>query len=139
MAEVVKARSHSKRLSETFDKFEAIIDDHVAPSLSQNVFIDVFIQAYEFDTRSLQRALQTSLSIDHNLKTFLPQAVSKFERYYCIACDLIDVARSSRYTIFRRISIKALKEPEFDTASIKDELISFDKSLQRIIRSSHQR
>ena len=134
-AEVAKARSHSKRLSETFDKFEATIDDHVAPSLSQDVLIDVLIQAYEFDTRSLQRALQTSLSIDHNLKTFLPQAVSKLGRYYCIACDLIDAARSSRYTLFRHISIEALKEPEFDTAFIKDDLVSFDKSLQRVTRS----
>lgn len=138
-AEAAKARSHSKRMSETFDKFEATIDDDVAPSLSQDVLIDFLIQAYEFDTRSLQRVLQTSLSIDHNLKTFLPQAVSKLGRYYCIACDLIDAARSSRYTLFRRISIEALEEPGFDTASIKDDLVSFDESLQRVTRSSNQR
>lgn len=79
MIEVAKARSHFKRLFKTFDKFEVIIDNHVALSLSQNVFINVFIQAYKFYTKSLQKILQISLFIDHNLKIFLPQIINKFE------------------------------------------------------------
>ena len=101
--------------------------------------MDVLIQPYELDVSSLQRALQTSLSIDPTLKTFLPQAISKLGRYYCISCDLIDAARSSRCTIFRRISIKALEQPELNTASITDDPVGFDKTLQRVTRSSYRR
>jgi len=138
-AKVAKARLDSIRLSETFDKFETTSDDPAASSLSQNVLMDVLVQAYEFDASSLQIALQSSFSIDPTLKNFLPQAISKLGRYYCIACDLVDAARSSRYTLFGRISIKALKEPEFNTASITDELAYFDETLQRVTRSSHRR
>ena len=89
--EIIETRSHSKRLFEIFDKFEIIIDDHVVSSFSKNLFIDVFIQIYEFDTKSLQKVFQISLFIDHNFKIFLSQAINKLERYYCIACDFIDV------------------------------------------------
>lgn len=138
-AKVAKARLDSIRLSETLDKFEAASDDPAASNLSQDVLMNVLVQAYEFDTTSLQIALQSSFSIDPTLKNFLPQAISKLGRYYCIACDLVDAARSSRYTLFGRISIEALKEPEFNTASITDNLVGFDKTLERVTRSSHRR
>lgn len=53
----------------------------------------------------------------------------KLGHYCCIAGDLTD----AKYTIFRRITIEALREPEVKSISF-DKLIDFDKTLQRINR-----
>jgi len=114
-------RLHSKQLLEAFDRFEDATDNDAASDLSQDALMDIITKAYELDTGSLKTVPQTSPSIDPSLKTFLPEAVSKLGRYYLIACDLIDAARSSTYTLFRRISVKALNQPELDTAFITDD------------------
>ena len=49
-----------------------------------------------------------------------------FGRYYCITCDLINAARSSQYTLFRRISIQAMEKPYLDMAFIADHSAGFD-------------
>jgi len=134
-----EVRSHSKRLSEAFARFEVAPDNHAASSLSQDALMDIITQAYELDTGSLKTVLQISPSIDPSLKTFLPEALSKLGRYYSIACDLIDAARSSKYTLFRRISVKAVKQPELDTAFITDGPGCFDESCGRITALAHKR
>ena len=71
--------------------------------------------------------------------TFLPQAIGKLGRYYCVTCDLIDAARSSQYTIFGRLTIKTLEESVLDSRSITNGLLGFDRTLERITSLSYQR
>ena len=137
-ARVVRARSQTRKFLEAFDEFETGYNN-ADPSVSRDRLIDILIQAHAFDVNDLRVALQSSLLIDPNLKTFLPQAISKLGRYYCVACDLTDAARSSQYTIFGRISVKALEEPVLDTRSITNGLVDFERTLERITRLSHQR
>ena len=137
-ARSVKARSQANRFSKAFEKIETTHDNYTSSSLFIDSMEDLLIQAYHFDTRNLQNVLKTSSSIDPTLKTFLPQAISKLGRYYCITCDLINAARSSQYTIFKRISIEALEEPVLDTAFAADGSTDFDEVLRRITSPSPQ-
>lgn len=136
-AKVAKARTQTRQIVEAFDKFETT-HDVGDPSLSEERLVDVLIQAYEFDIENLQVALQCTSLINPELVTFLPQAISKLGRYYCVTCDLVDAARSSQYTIFGRVTIKVLEEPVLDTRSIINGLLDFDGALERIMSLSHQ-
>ena len=138
-ARLVEVRSQVSRLSDAFEKIETAHDDQTSSSLFIDSMEDLLVQAYEFDTEKLRIVLQTSSSIDPTLKTFLPQAVSKLGRYYCITCDLVNAARSSQYTLFRRISIEALEEHVLDTAFAADGSIDFDEVLRRLNDLSPQR
>jgi len=136
-AKVAKARTQTRQIVEAFDKFETT-HDVGDPSLSEERLVNVLIQAYEFDIENLQVALQCTSLINPELVTFLPQAISKLGRYYCVTCDLVDAARSSQYTIFGRVTIKVLEEPVLDTRSIINGLLDFDGALERIMSLSHQ-
>ena len=138
-ARLVEVRSQVNRFSDAFEKAETAHDDQTSSSLFIDSMEDLLVQAYEFDTEKLRIVLQTSSSIDPTLKTFLPQAVSKLGRYYCITCDLVNAARSSQYTLFRRISIEALEEHVLDTAFAADGSIDFDEVLRRLNGLSPQR
>ena len=137
-ASITKARSQTRQLNDAFDKFETTYDLG-DPNISQERLVNILTQAYEFDVESLRVALQSSSMIDPNLKIFLPQAISKLGRYYCVACDLTDAARSSHYTIFRRVKVKVLEEPVLDVRSITKGLLDFDGTLERINGPPDQR
>ena len=100
--------------------------------------MDILIRIHEFDVRGLQMILDMSPTISSSLKIYLPRAMRKLGRYYYVACDLINAARSSRYTLFRRISVRAMEEPRLNMAFIVGHSVGFDQSLQRVTRSSHQ-
>lgn len=133
---VSSIRVHSKRLLDTFNRFESARESDSTSNFAQNALSEILTQVYELDTEALRTTLQMSASIDPSLKTFLPQAAKKLGHYYCIACDLTDAARSSKYTIFRRISVKALRKPEVKSVYF-DESVNFDNTLQRILRLPH--
>lgn len=130
-------QSSAKQLSERFSDFEAALDGDRTDSASCDVLVDILTQVSEFAVRSLQTALEPSSFIDPSLKTYLPIAISKLNRYHCIACDLIDAARSSEYTLFRRISVQAIEKPHLDMTFFADHSAGFDQTLQRVTRSSH--
>lgn len=131
-------QSSSKQLSERFCNFEAARESDSTNNASRDMLLDILTRISEFDVHSLQTALESSPFIDPSLKTYLPLAISKLGRYYCIACDLIDAARSSQYTLFRRISVQAMEEPHLDMAFIADHSAGFDQTLQKVTRSSYQ-
>jgi len=137
-ANLKRIRSQSDRLSETFAKFEAIYNSHAAPNVSSDTLGDLLCQAFDFDTNYLQTALHTSSTIDPTVKVFLPVAIKKLGRYYSITNDLVDAARSSRYTIFRHILVEALEEPAINTTSITDGLLGFEAVFKRNIGSPHR-
>lgn len=135
---LTRIQSSSKQLSEKFSDFEAARESDSTNNASRDMLLDVLTRTSEFDVCSLQTALESSPFIDPSLKTYLPLAISKLGRYYCIACDLIDAARSSQYTLFRRISVQAMEKPHLDMAFVADHSAGFDQTLQRVTRSSHQ-
>lgn len=137
-AKVTKARTQTRQIIEAFNNFENTYNIR-DPSLSEERLVNVLTQAYDFDVRNLQSALQSSSLINPNLVTFLPQAISKLGHHYYITCDLVDAARSSQYTIFGRVTIKALEEPVLDSRSIINGLLDFNRTLERITSLSHQR
>ena len=133
-----RIQSQSGSFSETFARFEASYDGHEAPNIPLAILADLLRQAFEFDTRSLRIALNTSSTIDPSLKVYLPEAISKLGRYYSIANDLIDAARNTRYTIFRQILIERLEKPAIGTGSVADGLLGFEAVFERNISLLHQ-
>ena len=137
-ARITNIQCSSKQLSQMFSDFE-IAREHDSPiSVSRNILIEILIRVCEFDVRGLQTVLEMLPAIDPSLKTYLPRAMSKLGRYYCVACDLIDAARSSKYTLFRRVSVRALEKPLLNMAFIADHSAGFDQALQRVSATSHQ-
>ncbi|KAL8766740.1 MAG: hypothetical protein Q9209_006562 [Squamulea sp. 1 TL-2023] len=133
---LTSVQSYSKQLSERFADFEEVRDCDSTKNASLNVLVDVLILISGFDIVSLQTVLESSSLLDPSLKAYLPLALSKLGRYHRTACDLIDAARSSQYTLFRRISVQAIKKPELDMDIIAGHSTGFDQTLQRVTRSS---
>lgn len=133
-AKLKRVQSQSKRFLDTFSQFEMNYGGHDSQS-SMTALADLVWQAFEYDTEYLQTSLHTVSALNPSLKNFLPGAIKKLGRYYGIANDLVDAARSSRHTIFRRITIEALEEPTIDTASVTANLQGFDAVLKRNVGS----
>ena len=131
-------QSSAKQLSKRFSDFEAALDGDRTNNTSCDVLLDILTRISEFDVHSLQTALELCSFIDPSIKIYLPIAISKLSRYHCIACDLIDAARSSEYTLFRRISVQAIKKPHLDMTFFADHSAGFDQTLQRVTGLSHQ-
>lgn len=102
------------------------------------MLIEVLIEIDKFDVDGLQTVLAFSRKLDPSLKASLPRALSKVGRYFRIACDLIDAARSPELTIFRRISVRPIDKPHVDMAFMADHSVGFDQAAQRVTGSSHQ-
>ena len=137
-AELLKARSQSERLSRTFESFETAYHTSHLVGAPLDILVDVVIQAHEFDTRNLKELLQSWPSKDLTLKSFLPEAVGKLGRYYSIACDLVDAARQSNYTMFQRIFVETLNKPMLNKSHAADNSAGFEDVLQRVASSSSQ-
>ena len=137
-AKIAKARAQIRGIVGAFDNFENTYDVDDA-NLSNKSLVDLLTQSYEFDITNLQSILQSTPLLNPSLVAFLPQGIGKLRHYYCVACDLIDAARSSRYTIFGRVTIKVLDEPVVDSRSITNGLLDFDRALHRVTSLSHQR
>ncbi|KAL8724139.1 MAG: hypothetical protein Q9166_008112 [cf. Caloplaca sp. 2 TL-2023] len=135
---LTRIQSSSKQLSDRFSDFEAARESGSTNNASLDVLLDLLTRIREFDVCSLQTALESSSFIEPSLKTYLPLAIRKLGRYHCITCDLVDAARSFQYTLFRRISVQALEKPHLDMTFIADHSAGFNRTLQRVTRSSHQ-
>lgn len=131
-------QSHSKQLLKQFYKFEAARGSDYTKNASREILIELLIQISEFDVCSLEKALGSTRVIDPSLKASLPLALSKIGRYYHIACDLVDAARSPQYTLFRRISVQAIDKPHLDMVFIADHSAGFEEVFRRVTSSSHQ-
>ena len=96
-----------KTLKALFMKFEDIQEHSAASSVAQDVAMELITQMHDLASRTkLKLALNSSKTLNSELKTFLPEAVEKLGRYYSISCELICVARSEEYFIFNSITIE---------------------------------
>ena len=135
---ITTIRSSSKELALRFSDFEEARGIHGPTSASQDMLVELLIQIDKFDVAGLETVLSMSSMIDPTLKVYLPQAMRKIGRYFRIACDLVNAARSPEYTIFRRLSVRSIEKPHFDMAFIADQSVNFDQASQRVTGSSHQ-
>ncbi|KAG8531627.1 uncharacterized protein KY384_003258 [Bacidia gigantensis] len=96
-----------KTLKALFMKFEDFQDHSAASSVIQDVAMELIIQMHNLASQTkLRLALNSSKTLNAELKTSLPEAVEKLGRYYSISYELICVARSEEYSIFNSIAIK---------------------------------
>ena len=96
-----------KTLKALFIKFEDIQEHSATSSVVQDVAIELSTQMHDLALRTkLKSALDSSKTLNPELKIFLPEAVGKLSRYYSISCELICVARSEEYSIFNSITIE---------------------------------
>lgn len=102
------------------------------------MLIDLLIRIDGFDVDALQTVLRLSPTTNPSTRDYLPQAMSKLGRYFRIACDLISAARSPEYTLFRRISVRSIEEPQLNMAFIADHSTRFDQAAQRFTQNPHR-
>ena len=96
-----------KTLKALFMKFEDIQEHSVASSVVQDVAMELITQMHDLASQTkLKLALNSSKTLNPELKIFLPEAVEKLGRYYSISHEPICVARSKEYSIFNIITIE---------------------------------
>lgn len=121
-----------------FSDFEDARGNKRPISVSQDLLVEILIQIDRFDVDGLRSILTMSRTAEPSLKAYLPRAMSKIGRYFRVACELINAARSPEYNLFRSISIQSIEKPHIDISFIADHPVGFDKAAQRVARSSHQ-
>ena len=84
----------------------------------------------KFDTDGLKNVLAMSRLMDPSLRDHLPRAMSKIGRYFRTACDLVDTARSSPYSLFARISVRSTEMPHLNLVVLANQTASFDQVIK---------
>ena len=125
-------------LQALFFTFESIA--HRESLQVQQLTMEILKQAHELvSLTELGAALETSLTLNPELKHFLPSALGKLGRYYSVSCDLISAARSTKYKIFNRVQVKTCRVPRPVKALILHSVPSLALALQNVVqRSSSQ-
>lgn len=94
-------------LKSLFLKFEDIQEHSAASSAVQDAAMELITQMHSLaSSTKLELALNSSKALDPELKRFLPEAVGKLGRYYSICRDLVCIARSEEYPMFKSINIE---------------------------------
>ena len=75
-------------------------------------------------------------TLNPTLKTYLPEALRKLGRYYEVAQNLTDAARSTRYLLFQQITVLAVECNSIGVESLISGLAGFDEAVSRIANSS---
>lgn len=124
-----------KSLRALFIEFEDI-QQHSATSCEvQDVAMELITQMHSLASQTkLNLALNSSKSLDRELKTSLPEAVEKLGRYYSISYELICVARSEEYSIFNSIIIETAPTGRPSQPSSVDKNIHPLTTLQNTLR-----
>ena len=96
-----------KNLRALFMKFEDIQEHSAASSVVQDMAMQLISQMHDLASQTkLKLALNSSKTLNPELKIFLPEAVEKLGRYYSISYELVCVVRSKDYSIFNSITIE---------------------------------
>ena len=124
-----------KTLKALFVKFEDIQGHSAASSVVQDVATEMLTQMHDLASRTkLKWALNSSKTLNPELKTFLPEAVGKLGRYYSISCELVCVARSEEHSIFNSIRIETSPTIHPSRPSSIDNNVHPLTALQNILR-----
>ena len=124
-----------KTLKALFTKFEDIQEHSAASSMVQDVAMELIIQMHDLASQTkLRLALDSSKTLNPELKTFLPEAVGKLGRYYSISHELVGIARSEEYSIFNSITIETSPTPRPSRPLSVDKNVHPLTALQNILR-----
>ena len=105
--EVADVLKKIKNLRALFMKFEDIQEHSAASSVVQDMAMQLISQMHDLASQTkLKLALNSSKTLNPELKIFLPEAVEKLGRYYSISYELVCVVRSKEYSIFNSITIE---------------------------------
>ncbi|KAL8822476.1 MAG: hypothetical protein Q9191_006787 [Dirinaria sp. TL-2023a] len=122
-------------LKALFLKFEDIQEHSAASSAVQGAAMELITQMHSLaSSTKLKVALNSSKTLDPELKAFLPEAVGKLGRYYSICCDLVCIARSEQYPMFKSINIESCPISRPSQPSNVDQALHPLTVLQNIFR-----
>ena len=97
----------TETLKALFTKFENIQEHCAASSMVQDTAMELITQMHDLVSHTkLKLALNSSKTINPELKKFLPEAVGKLGRYYSISYELVNLTRNEQYSIFNSITIE---------------------------------
>ena len=102
-------RSRATDLKDLFTSLEDILANPQALPAGKRRIINILKQAHELISQTNIKAALENSRLDATLKESLPEAVGKVGRYYSVSRDLVRMARSSKYRVFNRISIKSIQ------------------------------
>ena len=124
-----------KTLKALFIRFEEIQEHSAESSVVQDVAMELITRMHDLASRTkLRLALDSSKTLNPELKIFLPEAVAKLGRYYSISYELVCVARSEEYSIFNSITIDTSRTLRPSQPSNVDKNIHPLTTLQNILR-----
>ncbi|KAL9591377.1 MAG: hypothetical protein Q9179_007784, partial [Wetmoreana sp. 5 TL-2023] len=124
-----------KTLKVLFMKFEDIQEHSASSSVVQDVAMELITQMHDLASRTkLRLALDSSKTLNPELKIFLPEAVGKLGRYYSISHELVCVARSEEYSIFNSITVDTSPTLRPSQPSNVDKNVHPLTTLQNILR-----
>ena len=132
-------RSRATDLENLFLRFESVANYPQGLSAAESILRDILKQAHELTSQTdLGAALRTSSKLEASLKQALPEAIGKLGRYYSASHDLVRTASSSRYRLFRRISIETTHVPEPIPIKKAHQKSTLDKILEHLFPSGNR-
>jgi hypothetical protein len=104
---MIKMYDQCNELKDAFEKLESSIEkDTLIRHLKETLLL-----AYHFDVQTLVTVLKQSRLTDPNLEGYLPRAIEKLGHYRGIAAGLANAARTTRHSLFRRITVRSIESP----------------------------
>jgi hypothetical protein len=120
---MIKMYDQCDELKDAFVKLESSIEkDTLIGHLKETLSL-----AYHFDVQTLVTVLKQSHLTDPNLEGYLPRAIEKLGHYRGIAGGLANAARTTRHSLFRRITVRSIEPPNLlqDNGLLTDALQNF--------------
>jgi hypothetical protein len=120
----IKIYNQCDELKDAFEKLESNTDmDTLLRYLKE-----ILSLAYHFDVQTLVRVLKQSHLPDPTLECYLPRAIGKLGHYRVIAADLAKAARTTKHSLFKRITVRSIEPPNLllDKGLLTDALRSFE-------------
>lgn len=129
---VADLKVRCEALQNTFRALEAIESTEAESESVMALLVKMTRQAFDMDANfDLAIALRKAHGLKPSLKDHLPVAIKKLGMYYSIGKDLVDAARSTRYTIFNHITVETLDPPTSNIDSFGD-IASFEAVIGRM-------
>lgn len=124
----------SKELKIVFQKLE---DSNDKDTLLQ-CLRKLLSLAIHFDVQALVTILQQSRAVDPTLQDYLPKAISKLGLYRAIATGLANAARTTRHSLFERITVRPIKGPDLqpDNGTLNSALQDFEAVWSRSVKDT---
>ena len=133
--QVAQTESQCQELWELFEQLERAEGSNGQTSHT-DVLERLITLAYEFDLVGLIALLDSVPTLNPSTKDYLPEALRKLGRYLQVARNLTDAAWSTKYTVFKNITVRPVVSTNVHIETIKDRLEGFDEAMSRFKHSN---